>query len=146
MTTTPDWHSLALKDLETSNMSIAEIALKYKRSDMTIRKLYQRSKVVRQNPPRQKGPARRDNSLPISRQHHAIGIRLNLARGAQGSRAFADKLGVSTLALAKMEVGQYDFRLSQLMQIAAVTGQSVDQLMQSFESNLYQTGRPNARN
>ncbi len=148
MSSTPAWHTAALHDLEHSSLSVAEVALKYKRSDATIRKLLQRSKVIRRNKPTQKGPKRRENSLPISRQHHAIGIRLNMTRGAQGSRAFADKLGVSTTALSQMEVGQYDFRLSQLIQIAAVTGQSVDQLMQSFDSNLYtnSNGRQNVRN
>jgi hypothetical protein len=125
-------------------MSVAEIALKYKRSDQTIRKLFQRSKIVRNYTPTQKGPKRRENSLPISRQHHAIGIRLNMARGATGSRAFAEKLGVSPIVLARMEVGQHDFSLSQLITISEVTKQSIDTLMQTFDSNLY--GRPNVRN
>lgn len=127
-------------------MSVADIALKYKRSVVTIRKLLQRSEIVRRNKPTQKGPRRRDNSLPISRQHHAIGIRLNMARGAMASRPFAEKLGVSTLVLSQMEVGQFDFRLSHLLAIAEVTKQSVDTLMQTFDSNLYSTGRPNVRN
>jgi len=144
--TTPSWHTLALNDLEHSTMSVNEIAIKYKRSAVTIRKLIQRSAVVRLNKPTHKGPRRRENSLPISRQHHAIGIRLNMARGAMGSRLFAEKLGVSTQVLSQMEVGQFDFRLSHLIQIAEVTKQSVDTLMQSFDSNLYSNGRPNVRN
>lgn len=144
---TPDWHAAALHDLEHSNLSVAEIALKYQRSDQTIRKLLQRSKVVRRNKPTRKGPKRRENSLPISRKHHAIGIRLNMARGGQGTKAFAERLGISPMVLSQMEVGQYDFRLSHLIQISDITGLSVDQLMQSFESNLYSnSGRPNVRN
>lgn len=142
--TTPSWQHAAISDLENSSLSVAEIAKKYKRASVTIHKLMQRNKVVRNNPPTQKGPRRRDNALPISRQHHAIGIRLNMARGAETPKAFADRLGISALALAQMEVGQFDFKLSQLIAISEVTRQSIDTLMQSFDSNLYQ-GRPHAR-
>lgn len=143
----PAWHTSALHDLENSGLSIAEIATKYKRSDQTIRKLLLRSKIVRKNKPTTPGPKRRENALPISRQHHAIGIRLSMARGPLTSRAFAEKLGVSLLVLAKMEVGQFDFHLSHLLQICQVTGKSLDQLTQTFDGNLYSNdGRLNARN
>ncbi|KQS84313.1 hypothetical protein ASG58_21320 [Rhizobium sp. Leaf383] len=134
-----------MNDLENSGLSVAEIAAKYKRSVVTIRKLYQRSGVVRLNKPKTKGPTKRDNRLPISREHHAIGIRLNMARAGRGVKEFADTLGVSHVALAQMEVGQYDFRLSHLMAIAKATNLPIDALMQSFESNLYKNGRTNAR-
>lgn len=126
-------------------MTRAEIGKKYNRSPETIKKLQERSNIVRKNPPQHKGPQRRDNKLPISRQHHAIGIRLSMARGAEGSKSFAEKLGVSSLVLAQMEVGQHDFKLSQLLAISDATQLSIPQLMQSFDTNIYQAGRPNVR-
>lgn len=143
--TTTSWHSAALHDLENTSMTRVEIGKKYNRSPETIKKLQERNKIVRKRPPLHKGPLRRENSLPISRQHHTVGIRLSMVRGGQPSKSFADKLGISTLLLAKMEVGQHDFKLSQLLAISEATQLSIPQLMQSFETSLYQTGRPNVR-
>lgn len=143
--TTASWHAAALHDLEHSNLTVAEIADKYQRSKITIHKLLQRSAITRKNPSTRRGPRRRDNALPISREHHAVGIRLNLARGGVGTRDYAAKLGISPQLLARMEVGQHDFKLSQLIAISEMMNQPIEQLMRGFETNLYQTGRPNVR-
>lgn len=142
---TPDWHTAALHDLEHSTMSLAEIAAKYGRAPDTVKKLLHQSKIVRRFPNTRRGPKRVDNGVPISPQHHVIGIRINLARGGEGIQSFANKIGVSPLILAQMEVGQHDFKFSQLIRIATATGKTVPQLMESFTNNLYQQGRPNAR-
>ena len=144
--TTPSWHLAALYDLENTSMTRVEIGKRYNRSPETIKKLQERHNVVRKHPPQQKGPTRRENNQPISRQHHTIGIRLSMARGGAGAVAFAEKIGVSPIILAKMEVGQYDFTLSQLFAISEATKMSLQQLMQSFDNNLYQPRRSDVSN
>lgn len=146
--TTASWHPAALHDLEHSNMTISEVAEKYQRSKITIQKLLQRSAIVRKNPPKRRGPRRRDNSLPISRVHHVIGIRLNMNRGSRGTTEYADQLGISPHLLVKMEVGQHDFKLSQIQAIADKLNLPISELMKGFESNLYQQNdrRPDVRN
>jgi hypothetical protein len=142
--TTRDWHTSALHDLEHSTMSLEEIAKKYGRTQMTVYKLLRQHQIVRRFPPKRRGPKRLENGTPLSHLHHAIGIRLTMARGAEGVRAYASKIGVAPVVLTQMEVGQYDFKFSQLLTIAKVTGKPLSELMQSFESNLYkQSGRMN---
>ena len=144
MTITTDWQQAALYDLEHSSLSKAEIAEKYGRAESTIKKLQLQNQIVRKNPNTRRGPKRRENRLPISRQHHVIGIRLNMDRGAENMRSYADRLEISVPVLQLMENGQHDFRLSQLQKIVEVTKKTLPELMTSFESNLYQ-GRQNAR-
>jgi len=145
MSTNTAWHAAALLDLEESSLTVPEIATKYGRSRGAINKLIFSSGVVRKNPPTRRGPKRRENGLPLSREHTALGIRLNMARGGEGVQTYADKLGVSPLILSRMEAGQYDFQLTQLLRISAIMGKPVGELIQSFDKNLYQ-GRLNARN
>lgn len=144
MTQQPAWHADAIRDLEETSMSVSEIAKKYNRSTKTVEKLLYTSNIVRKFPNSRRGPTRRENSLPISRQHHAIGIRLNMLRGPESSRVFADRLGVSPNVLAKMEVGQHDFQLTQLLTISKLMGQPINELIQTFDNNLY-SGRTNVR-
>ncbi|MBC2806615.1 hypothetical protein ACCS91_33675 [Rhizobium ruizarguesonis] len=144
MTTNTAWHAEALNDLENTSMTAAEIATKYGRSRSAIDKLLFSSGVVRKFPNTRRGPKPRENRLPLSREHVALGIRLNMARGGEGIQTYADRLGVSPIVLAHMEAGQYDFQLSQILKISTLTGQPVGELVQTFEKNLYQ-GRTNAR-
>jgi hypothetical protein len=144
MTTNTDWHAAALHDLEHSSLSVDEIAKKYQRTRRTLDKLAALNGVVRRRPPPGRGPKRKENGLPISPKHQAIGVRLSMARGGETVRSYAAKLGVSPIQLTRMEVGQHDFQLSQLLKISTLTGKSLGDLMQSFDKNLYQ-GRVNAR-
>ncbi|WP_454287299.1 hypothetical protein [Rhizobium arsenicireducens] len=139
-----NWHPAALADLENTSMTVSEIGLKYGRSPRTIERLLYQSKIVRLNPNKRRGPKRRENMLPVSRQHHAIGIRLNMYRANVGVREFANRIGVSVPVLMSMEVGQHDFKLSQLLKICEVTGLVLGDLMRTFESNIYQ-GSKNAQ-
>jgi hypothetical protein len=145
MTTNTDWHAAALHDLRHLSLSVDAIAKKYGVHRRTLDKIAAAHGVVREAPPLGRGPKRKENGQPISREHHSIGVRLNMARGGEGVRSYSKRLGVSTHVLTRMEVGQHDFQLSQLQKIAEVTGKSLSELMQSFEKNLYQ-GRVNVRN
>lgn len=79
-----------------------------------------------------------EDSKPLSRQHATLGIRLQMARAGQTPSEFAAKIGISTLALVAIEHGYHDITLSQILKICEATGLSIDQLLQSFEKNLYQ--------
>jgi hypothetical protein len=145
MTTNTAWHAAALYDIENTSLTVAEIATKYGRSSSTIDKLIFTSGVVRKYPNTRRGPKRRENGLPLSREHVALGIRLGMARGVEKPQVYADRLGVSPIVLANMEAGLHDFQLSQILKISAMIGQPIGELIQSFDKNLYQ-GRTNARN
>lgn len=137
MSNAKHWQELALNDLRTTNMTMSEIALKYGRSERTVEKLKYQHKVVRTLATR-RGLKKREELLPMSRTHHAIGIRLSMARAGQTPSAFSTQLGISIPTLVGMEHGHYDFRLSQLQKICETTGLDLLDLMQTFDKNVYQ--------
>lgn len=140
------WQISALNELENSSLSLGEIAAKYGRTVRTISKLLARSGVIRKNQPSRRGPKQLLNNVALSRTHHAIGLRLAMARAksAGGYAEFAQVLGVSVWVLKTMEVGQHDYKLSQLQTISEVLKLSIADMMVSFERNIYQ-GRDDAR-
>lgn len=132
------WHAAAIKDLQETNLSAAEIGAKYGRRAKTVEKLKYNNNIVRQNPGTRRGPKRKEHGQVITKFHQTVGLKLNMLRGVEKVTPFAARLGISSHVLLMMEVGQHDFKLSELLRICELTKLNLTELMTSFESNLYQ--------
>lgn len=140
-----NWQEAAIHDLKTSNMTLEEIAAKHGRAPATIKKLQFQSGVIREGVKTKRGPKRFEERVALSPFHHAIGIRLNIARAGQTPAEFSQKLGMSVHMLLSMEHGHHDFTLNQLIKISTTTGLPISELMETFNKNIYQPRSNNAR-
>ncbi|MES0134560.1 hypothetical protein NKJ88_06290 [Mesorhizobium sp. M0016] len=126
-----EWHTQVIGDLENSDLSYAELAKKYGRSRDTIIKLARLHKVLRRIPIA-KGARKAVDMTAISPQHKALGTRLSIFRGTRNYSDAAAIIGVSRHVLKYMELGCYDFTLSQLNRISELLGSTLVEMTTSF--------------
>lgn len=78
---------------------------------------------------------------PLSQIHLAVGVRMNHHRVIKhdlSPREFCSRYQFSNLIrLRQMELGQYDFTLSELQQVATILNISTEELVKPFTQNVY---------
>jgi len=127
------WQSLAVTDLETTDLSYDEIGKKYGRSRDTIIKLKNLHQVVRRLPVSRMGPKKTVDMKPLTLQHRTLGIRLTLHRGDRSYTEIAQQLNVSRHVVKMMEIGAHDFTLTQMITISDALGLSINDLVTSVK-------------
>ncbi|CCV12880.1 helix-turn-helix transcriptional regulator [Mesorhizobium sp. STM 4661] len=126
-----EWHGKAIQDLETTDLSYAQLAKKYGRSRDTIIKLARLHNVLRRIPVT-KGARRAIDMKELSPQHRALGTRLTIFRENRNYTEAAAIIGVSRHVLKYMELGCYDFTLTQLNRISELLGATFVELTTPF--------------
>ncbi|RWB08731.1 MAG: XRE family transcriptional regulator [Mesorhizobium sp.] len=126
-----EWHDKVIFDLENSDLSYAELARKYGRSRDTIIKLARLHNVLRRVPIA-KGARRAVDMKELSPQHKALGTRLTIFRENRNYSEAAAIIGVSRHVLKYMELGCYDFTLTQLNRISELLGASFVEMTTGF--------------
>lgn len=121
------WQRDCLHDLEHSDLSYAELAVKYDRARDTITKLKERYSITRPTTVR-KGSIPLSQRQSISTNHRAIGVRLTLFRDDRLITDLADQMNVSRTVYKAMEVGAHDFTLTQILRISEVLGVPAEDL------------------
>lgn len=126
-----EWHAQVINDLENTDLSYAELASKYGRSRDTIIKLARLHNVLRKVPVK-KGARRAIDMKPLSAAHRALGTRLTIFRENRNYTEAAAQIGVSRHVLKYMELGCYDFTLTQLNRISELLGANFVELTTPF--------------
>lgn len=126
--------NVKLVDLFYEGHSVAELAKTYGRSVSTINKLVQLDKV--QNGPRERQSKPRDprvliDKKSLSNRHAWIGSRLAAYRARHNltPSAMGLKLSVSRVKVTEMEIGAYDFTLTDVDRIAKLLDCSSESLL-----------------
>jgi len=107
--------------------SATDIAAAWGMEELTIRVLCRRLgiKLAQNSTPESR--AKRDHSLmiPISPVHQKIGVKLDMHRNLVAKQRpveFAQGMHMTVMRLRKMELGAWDFTLSELFKIADILG------------------------
>lgn len=121
------WHDELKHDLETTTLTISQLAKKYDRSFNTIKRLQDRMGVIRK--PNKSGNVSIEDLPDLGPPFRALGIRITIHRGTVPKREYADFLGVSPVVLQRMELGRHDYLLTQLLRILQVLGLSIEEAL-----------------
>ena len=127
--TIENWQTAAIYDLQNSNLSYRQIGDKYGRSRDTVIKLKRLHKVLRRVPVSRMGQQKTSTMKSLTSFHRALGSRLTMFRGNRNYTAVAHELGVSRHVLKMMEIGAYDFTLTQLHRISEILGQTIPEII-----------------
>lgn len=112
-------------DILEGALTNREIATKYGRSEGTISVLRSRLKAPR----RRSGPQPLLEGSCLSSAHRAVGVRITLLKASRPVKELAEELGVSPLRVRQMELGQHDFRLSELIKLRDLFGIAIDTML-----------------
>lgn len=123
-----------LVDLFYEGHSVADLAKTYGRSISTINKLVQLDKI--ENGPRERVQKPRDPRIllekkSLSNRHAWIGSRLAAYRARKnlGPSGMGLELAVSRVKVTEMEIGAYDFTLTDVERIARLLDCTVESLL-----------------
>ncbi|KQY25935.1 helix-turn-helix transcriptional regulator [Rhizobium sp. Root483D2] len=128
------WRDKAAHDLQNTPMSVAAIGEKYSRSHSTIQKLIKERGIVRSKGSARRGPRGISTDKWFSQSHRVVGIKISYFVARNSYRYSSKLFGFSVQRIRKMELGQYDFRLSELEKISEVLDMPLDGLLESFMS------------
>lgn len=112
--------------------SRAELAVEYGLESQTIKKILRTAGLTEED--REAVPERRAvlDRKPISTIHAQIGLDVSYHRHFMAKmklEEFADMIQFSKSKVRQIEVGIYDFRMSELLKIATAIGKPVEQLL-----------------
>ncbi len=133
--------------------SDGDIAAAWGMSEHSLRSLRRRLGIRPTKTGTSKSGAKRNHRLmvPLSQIHHQIGVKLDLHRATvakQPALEFAHKMRVSSMRLRKMELGTWDFTLSDLIKISGMLGLPLEELVKLANPPCWQqpeaTRRPSA--
>ena len=124
------WQENAISDLENTTLSLSAIGAKYGRNKATIYKMMKNSGIVRPEEKARSGPTPVAGIKPISPQHRAVGIRLTIHRGGRTFTEVGDELNLSRHMVKRMELGIWDFSLSQLIDVSGLLQMPIEKMLE----------------
>lgn len=133
--------------------SATDIAAAWGMEELTIRVLCRRLGIKLAQNTTSESRAKRDHTLmtPLSPVHQKIGVKLDVHRNLiakQRPVEFAQEMHMTVMRLRKMELGAWDFSLSELVKIADILGLPVEDLIRPANPPCWEqpkaTRRPSA--